>query len=340
MRSRCSIARLVTTSLLLAGLLACRAEPSVFEAEYHVFGTQVSVSLAMEDEALANRAFTDLQQLFQGLHHQLHAWEPSELTRLNSAIALGQPFSTSDELRTLIQASQALETRTGGRFNAAVGALVSAWGFHTSDYPVVTPAPEKAFLRRWSTSVPSSMSLHADGNPVRSEDVRVQLDFGGLAKGYAVDRAVALLQSLGIEDAMINAGGDLRAVGQRHDRPWRIAVMHPVSHELMTVIEGDGNTAVFTSGGQYRYRETGPGMPRWPHILDPKSGYPADGSAAVTVVAEDGMTADAWATALFVELLPGDRQQAGLQRVIQVRTDGEVVDFSPVSRVGEDVPVP
>ena len=317
---------LLAAGLVLASLLACRPAAPVFEAEYHVFGTQVQVSLAIHDDALAHQAFTELQQLFQNLHQSLHAWEPSELTRLNQAIAAGQSFAASPELIGLIHTSQWLEQATGGRFNPAVGALVSAWGFHTSDYPVTSPPPDKAFLSAWSGSVPSTRSLTIDQGQVSSRDPRVQLDFGAIAKGHAVDRAIELLQGLGIDHAMVNAGGDLRAMGQRHHRPWRVAVQNPVDGDLVTVINLDDGRAVFTSGGQYRYRQTGPGEPRWPHVLNPETGLPATASAAVTVVAESGVVADAWATALFVATRDGDPQLAGLHRVIRIDSDGIVHD--------------
>ena len=317
---------LIPISLLLISLLACRPDASVYQAEYHVFGTQVHVSLAIEDRELADTAFTELQQLFQGLHHQLHAWEPSELTRLNQAIADGNSFSASPEILELISSSQALEDATGGRFNPAVGELVSEWGFHTSDFPVTSPPPGESFLQNWAASVPSTASLEIQENQIDSRDPRVQLDFGAIAKGYAVDRAIEMLQDLGIGNALVNAGGDLRAIGSNHQRPWRVAVQNPVTGELITVIEAEGDSAVFTSGGQHRYRQPDPDEPRWPHVLDPATGYPATASAAVTVVAETGLVADAWATALFVEFQSDDLQNPALHRVIRVDSDGNVLD--------------
>jgi len=126
----------------------------------------------------------------------------------------------------------------------------------------------------------------------------VQLDVGAFAKGYAIDQAIALLQRHGINNAIVNAGGDLRAIGQRGQRPWRIGIRHPQQPGIIAALEIQGNESVFTSGNYERfYQHEGQ---RFHHIIDPRSGYPGNDTLSVTVIHSNAATADAAATALLI----------------------------------------
>jgi thiamine biosynthesis lipoprotein len=137
-----------------------------------------------------------------------------------------------------------------------------------------------------------------NGNLVHSNNPSVQLDFGGIAKGYAVDIASTLLQNLDIQNAIINAGGDLRAFGMNRSRPWIVAIENPIGG-VLGGIEIFHDEAVFTSGNYVRYLET-EGQDRYSHILDPRSGWPAQSIMSATVITQSGWKADAAATALIV----------------------------------------
>ena len=135
-----------------------------------------------------------------------------------------------------------------------------------------------------------------------SENRYVQLDFGGIAKGYAVDLAIGRLRELGITNAIVNAGGDLRAMGHHGDRPWKVAVRKP-GGGIIGAVEIRDDEALFTSGNYERFRQDR--LMRYPHILDPRSGWPVEDVASVTVIASEGIVADAAATALVVAGLNG-----------------------------------
>ena len=130
-----------------------------------------------------------------------------------------------------------------------------------------------------------------------SKNPAVRLDFGGIAKGYAIDLACESLKLLGVRNAIVNAGGDLRAFGGHGDRPWRIAVRHP-GGGIIGSLETGADEAVFTSGNYERFRQDDES--RYPHILDPRTGWPVRNLSSVTVVANEGWLADAAATALIV----------------------------------------
>jgi thiamine biosynthesis lipoprotein len=125
----------------------------------------------------------------------------------------------------------------------------------------------------------------------------VQLDFGGVAKGYAIDIACDLLRDMGIENSIVNAGGDLKTLGAHGERAWRIAIRSP-GGGVVGSLEAGRDEAIFTSGNYERFRQDN--QTRYPHILDPRNGWPVRELASVTVVTREGLLADAAATALIV----------------------------------------
>lgn len=273
------------------------------KAEYYVFGTLVQVSLDGVDPATAQAVFLELQQLFQYMHRDWHAWEPGQLVDINRAIADGQISTADPHIAELIRQSGQLEIASGGRFNAAIGRLVELWGFHTSDYPIRSPIPADAGIARLLAAHPSAQDIRLqdlgdDQWQVASSNPDVQLDFGGIAKGYAVDLAIDLLRSQGVSHAIVNAGGDLRAIGSKGGENWRVAIENPLGG-IIGILPIDSDEAVFTSGNYQRFGEDESGI-RYAHILDPATGWPVKNVLSATVLSDSGTRADAAATALVV----------------------------------------
>ncbi|MEE8338865.1 MAG: FAD:protein FMN transferase [Xanthomonadales bacterium] len=290
------------TLVVCLGLLTACQRNEEQSAQLFVFGTIIEIKLWGATPEQSDRAFAQLQEMFNGMHRDWHAWEPGRLTDINEAFAQGRAAEADADIVVMIRRSQEIEQRSGGRFNPAIGGLISLWGFHTSDYPVIGPPPTQASIDEILSHRPSSRDIHIDGLQLRSENPHVQLDFGGIAKGYAVDLAIERLRDLGITNAIVNAGGDLRAMGRHGDRPWNVAVRQPGGGIIGTV-EVHHDEALFTSGNYERFRQDQ--LKRYPHILDPRSGWPVDDVASVTVITADGIVADAAATALVVAGLNG-----------------------------------
>jgi thiamine biosynthesis lipoprotein len=277
-------------------LTACQRDEEQ-SAELFVFGTIVEIKLWGASPTEAGHAFAEIQQMFQAMHRDWHAWEPGRLMDINKAFAEGRSATADADIVEMIRRSQPLEASTGGRFNPAIGGLVRLWGFHTSDYPIEGPPPSQAQISEILDQQPSSSDIRIDGLELSSSNRAVQLDFGGIAKGYAVDLTIARLRAMGINNAIVNAGGDLRAIGTHGDRPWRVAVRQPGGGNIGS-IEVTGDEAIFTSGNYERFRQDQD--ERYPHILDPANGWPAKDIASVTVITDEGILADAAATALVV----------------------------------------
>jgi len=306
--------------VLLAG---CQRDEEQ-SAELFVFGTIVEIKLWGASPEEASHAFTELQQMFQGMHRDWHAWEPGRLMDINAAFASGQPATADEDIIAMIRQSQVVEKASDGRFNPAIGALIRLWGFHTSDYPIVGPPPSQEQISAVLDLHPSSSDIHINGLELSTGNPAVQLDFGGIAKGYAVDLTIARLRTMGINNAIVNAGGDLRAMGTHGDRPWRVAVRKPGGGSIGT-IEVQGDEAIFTSGNYERFRQDK--TERYPHILDPTTGWPAEDIASVTVITDEGLLADAAATALVVaglEAWPQVAHKLDLDKIAVVDESGKV----------------
>jgi thiamine biosynthesis lipoprotein len=277
-------------------LSACQRDEEQ-SAELYVFGTIVEIKLWGASPKEAGQAFAEIQQMFQAMHRDWHAWEPGRLVEINKAFSEGRAATADEDIVEMIRRSQPLETLTGGRFNPAIGALIRLWGFHTSDYPIEGPPPSQEEISEILDQHPSSNDIQINGLELSSNNPAVQLDFGGIAKGYAIDLTIAKLREMGIDNAIVNAGGDLRAMGTHGERPWRVAVRKP-GGGIVGSVQVQGDEAIFTSGNYERFRQDQ--TKRYPHILNPATGWPASDIASVTIITDDGILADAAATALVV----------------------------------------
>jgi thiamine biosynthesis lipoprotein len=151
------------------------------------------------------------------------------------------------------------------------------------------------------------------------------IDLGGIAKGRALDRILAELDTAGIEHALVNTGGQVRVLGSRDGRPWRVGIRAPRAEAILGIVELQSGESVSTSGDYERYYDHA--GKRMHHILDPRTGYPVTHTQAVTVVASDGTLADAASTALFVagpEKWRDMAQALGVARALRVDASGEI----------------
>ena len=314
--------------ILLAALLlaACQPAPKLHTEESYVFGTRVEVLVWGEPEAKAKAAVGEVLREFDRLHRTYHAWQPSELTALNDAIAAGRSIEVTPELAQLVRESQALAARGDHLFDPGIGALVQLWGFHDDNFKAQLPDP--AALARLVAAKPSIADLAIDGNRISSRNRAVALDFGGYLKGVALDRAAAILKRDGVANALINIGGNVMALGSKGGTPWRIGIQSPRSPAPLATLDLRDGEAVGTSGDYQRYFELD--GRRYCHLLDPRTGAPAQGTQAVTVLIaprpEAGMWSD-WSSKPIFVAGPAWRAMAnrlGLTHVLRVGTDGKV----------------
>jgi thiamine biosynthesis lipoprotein len=285
--------RRAAVALLALALCGCAREPRTTR-EFIVFGTRVELTLRGEGDLEA--AADAVQRLCSQREADWHPWRDSALTRLNAALAAGAPHETQPSVVALIDAARPLVAGSGGLFDPAAGALFAAWGFHTSDWPA-RGAIDAATIAAWPAKRPRFDALRVDGLRVAAPGVTLQLDFNAIAEGVAAREALDLLRARGVRHALLDLGGDVAALGDAGGRAWRVALRDPRGGALGWVELGDGE-GLFASGGYAKYREDG--AVRRPHVVDPRSGRPVEGSAASAVLSTDLPRADAAATALMV----------------------------------------
>lgn len=315
--------------LLLAVLGLALRQPELHSQGSYVFGTRVQLSIYGVSADEARQAENAVFSLFEDMHRTLHAWQPSELKRMNAALAAGQPFAASPRLVEILRAAQALSRESQGLFDPGIGRLIQLWGFQDDQFND-SHFPTDAAVQALMAQRPgiADLQIAADGT-VSSRKRTVAVDLGGFAKGWALDLAAARLRQLGVNNALIDVGGNLLALGSKGGEPWQVGIQHPRTSGLLATLELQDGEAIGTSGDYYRYFSHG-GI-RYCHILDPRSGYPARQSQAVTVLADPGQHAGAMSDGASKAPFIGGPAHAltlshatGVNKVLMVDATGQV----------------
>ena len=316
--------------IALAGLLSlggCAKEP-LYQQQGYVFGTLVEVSIYGEPEARAKQLTAQVFEDFDRLHHSLHAWKPGTLARMNgifeqsparAAIAPGMIPVIQDATR-YAEASQ-------GLFNPAIGKLIKLWGFQSDEFVPVRPDPQE--IARLVQANPKMTDIVIEGIEFYSKNPAVKLDLGGYAKGYALDLEAAYLRSQGVKSALINIGGNIMAIGQHGKKPWHVGIQHPRKPGPIATLDLHDGEAIGTSGDYQRYFMLD--GKRYCHIIDPRTGYPAQGVQAVTIITRPGPLAgalsDTASKPIFISGVKNWQQAAlnmGVQDVMLIDEQGTI----------------
>jgi thiamine biosynthesis lipoprotein len=249
------------------------------------------------DEPAALAAFDEGFAEFDRLDALLSVWkEGSDVLRLNAA-AGHEPVRVSPDTIAVLQVARQVGDWTNGKFDITFGALAEVWKFdHDQDNRV--PTPEEIHARLPRVDYSAVRVDEATGTAVLArEGVRVHL--GGIGKGYAVDRVVAILRRRGVANFMIQSGGDMYASGLRGGRPWRAGIRDPRGPADAVFATLELTDATFSTSGDYERFFFKDGR-RYHHLLDPDRGEPARGSRSVTIVTARAVLADALSTGVFV----------------------------------------
>ncbi|MEZ5840224.1 MAG: FAD:protein FMN transferase [Hyphomicrobiales bacterium] len=290
----------VRSILLLASAVlfaACEPDAGEYRTTLYVFGTLTEIVIAEKDRERAAPALAGIAEGFGRMQRDWNAWKPGEMTDLNAAFAEGRSMAVSPLLADAIETARHLEETSGGLFNPAIGSLIGLWGFHADDLPQ-GPPPDAGKIAALVAGAPSMADVRVEGAVASSRNPAVQLDFGGFAKGAALDWAAGELASAGIVDAVINAGGGVKVIGRHGARPWRVAIRDPRGWGVIASVELAPGEALHTSGNYNRFLEHDGIV--YSHILDPRTGWPVRDIVSASVIHRDGALADGAATALSV----------------------------------------
>lgn len=284
--------------ILVGVLLLCGCAPR--EAAQTIF----CMDTVMELQVWGDHPQEGIDSITGLLHEMEDTWS---VTDADSALNRG----TADQ--QLLERAEAMRDRTGGAFNPKLRRLSEIWGFYEKEYRVPSDA-----------EIAQAMA-------------QPQWDLGAVIKGYAGQLAAEELEKMGAERAILNLGGNVQTYGVKPDgSPWQVAIQNPRGGEHLGVVSVYGTMSIVTSGDYQRYFEENGVC--YHHILDPETGYPADtGLASVTVICDDGFTADALSTALFVLGLEEGKalwQESNDFEAVFVLTTGEVYATEGVALSG------
>lgn len=341
---RQSAQRHLLVLLLLLLLVGCQqpvAQPpakaptgEILQTAGKTMGTQYEVKIANPPANLADDWQLQVDRELRRVNDQMSTYlSNSEISRFNNSSELDW-FEVSDETAMVVAAALQISEKTDGAFDVTVGPLVNLWSFGPERHK--QELPSQAAIDQATASM-GYRALHVRRDPpaLRKQKPQLRVDLSSIAKGHGVDRIVDLLTRLNCKNVFVNIGGEIRATGAKGpDRPWRAGVERPDETTTVLLFPVDIKDESIATSGDYRNFFEVDGK-RYSHTIDPRSGRPVTHSlAAVSVVANNCMLADGWATALNV-LGPVEGPQiaaaAGLDAFLLERADGKFIPH-PVGR--------
>lgn len=230
----------------------------------------------------------------------------------------------SEDTQYLIERSIELYKKTDGLFDISIYPVMRAWGFTDGNFCV----PEEKVLKKLIANMGAD-KIHLDSKAKKlSVENGVEIDLGGIAKGYTSGRVMDIFREYGVTSGVVSLGGNVQTLGAKTDgSKWRVAVQKPGKEDEYIGVLSVENKAVITSGGYERYFEEN--GKTYHHIIDSRTGYPADnGLTSVTIVGEDGTLADGLSTSLFImgkeKAISFWRENSSEFEMILVDVDGNI----------------
>lgn len=280
--------------LLVLSITACadRHEETAFQFTRFAMDTVVEYTIVAPSQEKAQEAMHKAHEEMERVARLL--WEEDEHSQIYALNHAHGTVTLDREAADFLRRTYAYYKASGGFFDPTVKPVLDLYDFH-ADAPV---PPSPAAIREQLPRVGMQALQFDAANPERITSEHSTLTVGGVAKGYAVDRAVQVLREQGIKDAIVNAGGDLYCLGTHNGRPWVVGTRHPDDPTAIVDTLYVADHAVATSGDYQRFFMY-EGV-RYHHLLDPRTGRPARRARSATVIAPTTEQADAMATALFV----------------------------------------
>jgi thiamine biosynthesis lipoprotein len=232
--------------------------------------------------------FSEASRIEQLLSKYLQTSEISKLNRLGK-------LKVSADTFYIIKKSQEFWLKTSGAFDITVAPLVDLWGFTNQEFQVPNDDKIRDVLKLVGSD---KIILHEKDNMVEFKIPGMKIDLGAIAKGFALDCAVKKLRERNIDSCLINAGGQVYALGDKFGQSWKIAIRGASKSEIAGTLELKNKSASTSGNYEQFFFKNGK---RYCHIIDPRSGYPTDAQiTSVTIIANQGLTADVLSTAIFV----------------------------------------
>lgn len=277
--------------LLLILLIGCQKSLTKTEVTKELMGTKVTISVYNDDKDKAKevieQAFNEIKKIDSLLSNYKN---DSEVSLLNKNGFIEEP---SNDLLYNVKKSLRYSELSEGAFDITVQPILD---LYKDSFENKKRAPTDDEVKETMKLV-NFENIVIEFKKIRFEKQEMKITLGGIAKGYAIDKAIDVLKKNDIEHALVNAGGDLRAIGNKGKKNWSIALANPRNKKEYVALIELNNKSVATSGDYERYFDEDK---KFHHIVDPKKGYSADELISVTIIADKAIDADALATSVFV----------------------------------------
>lgn len=312
------ISRAVILAALLATAVACTAStpqdpPRLFERTRLSMGSTLRLAAWTSDQAGAETAFNEVFAEFERLEQMMSVWrDGSDLQRLNKA-AGDRPVPVAPEMIEVLTQARQISEWTHGKFDVTFGALSGLWKFDQDQDNVL---PDMNEVRRRLPLIDyRALDINAHDGTAFLRRKGMYAHLGGIGKGYAIDRAIAILRRHGLLNFLIQSGGDMYVGGLNDKTPWRLGIQDPRGPRDHPFAEVDLSDGTFSTSGDYERFFIRNGR-RYHHIIDPTTGAPSHGCRSVTIVADRAVIADGLSTGVF--LLGPDEGMALIERLPDV----------------------
>lgn len=282
----------------VVAFLSCFAQSAWHGDTQDIMGTRASVVLWLEDAEKAEQAVAAAMSELHRIDAEFSPYiETSQLYRANQLAPQATahtPLNISAELASIIDKSLYYSRLSDGAFDITFASLGRYYDYRAKLKP--SDQQREQLLPAINYRL---IHLNTETNSLWFEHPKVYIDLGGIAKGYAVDRAISVLQSFGVRHATISAGGDSRVLGDKMGRPWMVGIKNPRGKDEVAITLPLENCAISTSGDYERYFIDEQGE-RIHHILNPRTGKPTNGVNSVTIIGPLGFDTDPLSTTVFV----------------------------------------
>lgn len=274
-------------------MTALTASAEWFHKNENIMGTLIQVELWHKDAEKAKKIIAQVMDEMHRIDSLMSPYKPtSELSKINRD-AHANEIIISKEMFELIEKSLYYSELTGGKFDITFASIGNLYDYRAKQKPSQADIQAQLPLINYHL-----IHLNASRSGIRLDKPRVAIDLGGIAKGHAVDNAIALLKQQNIQHAIVTAGGDSRIIGDKIGRPWMIGIQDPRSKKNVVAVLPLKDTAVSTSGDYERYFVAD--GTRYHHIINPSTGDSARLTRSATVIGTRCTDTDALSTSLFV----------------------------------------
>ncbi|MDH5674737.1 MAG: FAD:protein FMN transferase [Myxococcales bacterium] len=269
-------------------------EEPLYQRSRPLMGTVVAISIVGQEDPRVSAAVDAAFDEIARLEALLSEWRPdSEISAINAAAGRGA-VRVGAETLAVVRAGIEVSRWSEGAFDLSWAALRGMYTFQPGEETI----PDRAEIAARLPHIDYRKVVIDEGaSTVKLQETGMQIGTGGIAKGYALDRAAAVLRQAGIERYMLFGGGQVQVSGQRKGRGWRVGIQHPRRDDYFGFLEATAGS--ISTSGDYEHAFIRDGK-RWHHIIDPRTGLPTERSVSVTVLAESGIYADALSTAVFI----------------------------------------